>query len=102
MAEEKKELTREEKEKKLMQAKKAGLGLAISGLISGGSGLALDNPGFKEYLEKEAAKNPKKLAEISKKLKIAGAGAGAAGLGIYGLAKYKHHKLKKQDDNSNK
>lgn len=97
MAEEKKELTKEEKEKFLKNAKKVGLSAALTGLVLGGSGMALDNEHLKEYY-----KGLEKHATNAKKLKVAGVGVGAAGLATYGLAKYKHHKLKKQDDNSKK
>ena len=101
MSEENKKLTAEEKEKLLKKGKQLGIAAAITGLATGGTGLLIDadNGKFKEYL----GKNYDSLAKGSKKAKFAGAVLTAGGLGAYGLAKYKHHKLKKnKDDNPKK
>jgi hypothetical protein len=97
-----KEMTPEEKEKFLGKAKQVGVAEIITGAATAGAGLAF---GGKKLQENGAKKFKFDIAKSAKIAKIGGGLISAAGLGTYGVAKYKHHKLKKQkkeDDNSKK
>jgi hypothetical protein len=94
-----KDMTPEEKEEFLKKAKRVGSAATITGLATAGIGaLGENSESLNEYYKKGVGRETKR---IGSKLKGTGLGTAAAGLGIYGVAKYKHHKLKK-DDNSKK
>ena len=94
-----KDMTPEEKEEFLKKAKRVGSAATITGLATAGFGtLGEKSKALNDYYMEGAGRETKK---IGSKLKGFGLGTAAAGLGIYGVAKYKHHKLKK-DDNSKK
>jgi len=89
-----KEMTPEEKEKFLKRVKSTGIATTATGLVALGSGY-FGSPEFKKYGKEHGYDIVGKNRKIAK---LVGAGATITGAGLYGVAKYKHHKLKKNED----
>lgn len=90
-----KDMTPEEKEKYLNRVKNIGAATTVTGLtVSGLSSI----PKIERYRKFAEKKGYNRMLKDSGKVRKTGLAAATVGAGLYGVSKYKHRKLKKDED----